>query len=513
MAEALPAADHSTLAIERELYRRLLNLGREKELLPLLREALALIVEVTGVSQGYLELYDDDDEPNAAAKWGIAHGFSDSELDAVRSAISRGIIAEAVAGGETVVTPSAYLDPRFKTRESVKIGKIEAVLCTPIGEDPPRGVLYLQGRAKPGLFTPDERERAEVFAHHLARLVDALLAEQRQQAGFDPTAELRAGLAAPGVVGRSQALAAVLKQISAYAPLDVTVVLTGESGTGKSVLARVLHDNGPRAGKPFIEVNCGALPEALLENELFGALRGAHSTASHRIEGKVAAAERGTLFLDEIGALPLSAQAKLLQLLQSKQYFPLGGSKPINADVRIIAATNVNLRQAVADKAFREDLYYRLQVLAVRVPSLSERREDIPELMAFFCDQTCQRHSLPRLQVSRDAVRAAQEAEWPGNVRQLENAVESAAVRCASEKRAVLERSDLFPGGGGSPDETDTNLSLQAATRRFQERLVQRVLDETNWSVAEAARRLDVARSHVYNLIRAFGLRRSDAPH
>jgi Nif-specific regulatory protein len=305
----------------------------------------------------------------------------------------------------------------------------------------------------------------------------------------------------------------VLKQVSAYAPLDVTVVLTGESGTGKSVLARIMHDNGLRVGKPFIEVNCGALPEALLENELFGALPGAHSTASHRIEGKVAAAERGTLFLDEIGALPLSAQAKLLQLLQSKQYFPLGGSKPVNADVRIIAATNVNLKQAVSDKLFREDLYYRLQVLEVRVPSLAERRDDIPELMAFFCDRTWKRHSLPRTEVSRDAVRAAQAAEWPGNIRQLENAVESAVVRCASEQRSMIERTDLFPGDPSVASDADSDLSFQGATRRFQERLLQRVLDETNWSVAETARRLDVARSHVYNLIRGFGLKRSEPPH
>ena len=513
MAEAAPATDHAALAIEHELYRRLLNLGREKELLPLLGEALALIVEVTGVSQGYLELYDDDDgDPSGAPKWGIAHGFSDSELNAVRSAISRGIISEAVAGGETVVTPSAFLDPRFKARESVQIGRIEAVLCTPIGEDPPRGVLYLQGRAKQGLFTAAEQERAEVFAHHLARLVDPLLAERRKEAISDPTAVVRATLTAPGVVGRSKALASVLRQASAYAPLDVTVVLTGESGTGKSLLARVIHDNGPRAGKPFIEVNCGALPEALLENELFGAMPGAHSTALHRIEGKVAAAERGTLFLDEIGALPMLAQAKLLQLLQSKVYFPLGGNKPINADVRIVAATNVNLKQAVADKTFREDLFYRLQVLEIRVPSVAERRDDIPELMAYFCDHSCQRHSFARIELSRAAVRAAQAAEWPGNIRQLENALESAVVRCVSEHRPTLERADLFPTGADPQGEADTDESLQAATRRFQERLVQRVLDETNWNVAEAARRLDVARSHVYNLIRAFGLKRSDAP-
>lgn len=500
----------SKLEVEHELYRRLLNLGREKELLPLLSEALGLIVEVTGVSQGYLELYDDDDDPCGSPKWAIAHGFSETEIDAVRTTISRGIIAEAVASGTAIATPSAFLDPRFKSRESVRISKIGAVLCTPIGDDPPRGVLYLQGDSRDGLLTDEAKERAAIFAHHLAGLVDPLLAEDRGQVPSDPAAPLRGALRLPGVIGRSPAFINVLKQLGAYAPLDVTVLFTGQSGTGKSVLARAMHDNGPRAGKPFVEVNCGALPETLLENELFGALPGAHSTATHRIEGKVAAAERGTLFLDEIGVLTLTAQTKLLQLLQSKQYFPLGGSKAINADVRIIAATNAELKQAVATKAFREDLYYRLQVLGLRVPSLAERRDDIAELMSFFCRRACERHGLGSAQLSRDAIRAAQAAEWPGNIRQLENAVEAATVRCASEQRHVVERADLFPADRRVAGEVAVDMTFQAATRRFQQQLLQQVLDETSWNVVETARRLELARSHVYNLIRAFGLVRSE---
>jgi Nif-specific regulatory protein len=511
MGDTGDGADRRKLEIEHELYRRLLSLGREKEVLPLLREALGLIVEITGVSQGYLELYDDDDDPSGLPRWAMSHGFSSDEVDAVRAALSRGIITEAVATGETIITRSAFLDPRFSARASVRSGKIEAVLCTPIGEDPPRGVLYLQGSAKDVLFSDEEKDRAEVFAYHLAHLVDPLLKEHRRHPQNGSGALLPAGLVAPGFVGRSGAMVAVLKQVAAFAPLDVTVLLTGQSGTGKSVLARVLHDNGPRSGKPLIEVNCGALPEALLENELFGAVRGAHSTATQRIEGKVAAAEGGTLFLDEIGVLQPTAQTKLLQLLQSKQYFPLGAAKPITADVRIIAATNADLKQMVAEKTFREDLLYRLQILGVRVPSLSERREDIPPLIHFFCARACQRHGFAPIEVSRDAVRAAQASEWPGNVRQLENAIESAVVRCVSEQRQVVERIDLFPeAGAAAATGGRAEPTFQAATRRFQQELLQRVLDETNWSVADTARRLEMARSHVYNLIRAFGLQRSD---
>src|SRR5213080_3773407 len=365
---------------ERDLYRRLLDLGRHDEPEPFLREALGLIVEVTGARQGYVELHDDDH--TGAPRWSLAHGFTAEQLASVRAALSRGIIAEALATGKTIVTPSALLDERFRERESVRIGHIEAVLCAPIGDDPPRGVLYLQNRAGHGFFSEDDRVCAETFARHLAPLVDRVLARQRERAGTDATVPVRATLRAPAVIGRSAALATALYHVALVAPLDVHVLLTGETGTGKSQLARVIHDNGPRAAHPFVTLNCAALPETLIESELFGALPGAHSTATRRIDGKVTAAEHGTLFLDEIGAMPLTAQSKLLQLLQSKEYYPLGSAKPARADVRVIAATNSDLRQAVAENRFREDLFFRLQVLPIRLPSLAERREDIAALAA-----------------------------------------------------------------------------------------------------------------------------------
>jgi Nif-specific regulatory protein len=490
---------------ERDLYRRLLDLGRRDEPEPFLREALALIVEVTGVRQGYLELHDDDH--TGTPRWSLAHGFTAEQLEGVRAAISRGIIAEALATGKTIVTPSALLDERFRDRESVRLGRIEAVLCAPIGDDPPRGVLYLQNRAAGGVLSDDDRGWAETFARHLAPLVDRLLARQRERAATDPTGALRETLRAPDVIGRSAALATALGQVALVAPLDVHVLLTGETGTGKSQLARVIHDNGPRATHPFITLNCATLPETLIESELFGALPGAHSTATRRIEGKVETAERGTLFLDEIGDLSLAAQAKLLRLLQVKEYYPLGGTKPLRANVRVIAATNTELQQAVADKRFREDLFYRLQVLPIRVPSLAERREDVPLLAAHFCAQACARHGLPRLALSPNALRAAESAEWPGNARQLENAVEAAAIRAAGEHAKQVERTHLFPQSAVAA-EPDAAATFQEATRRFQARFLRDALDAQGWNVVETARRLDLARSHSYNLIRAFALER-----
>lgn len=500
-------AEFTRLQRERDLYLRLLSLGQQLELEPFLREALGLIVEVAEVRQGYLELHDEQNGA-AAPRWWIAHGLSNEEIADVRAAISRGIIAEALATGQTIVTPSALLDPRFSERDSVRLGKIEAVLCAPIGDDPPRGVLYLQGSHGSGLFSDETRACAETFARHLAPLADRLLSQHRRRVENDPTRSLRETLRIEGVIGRSPALAAVLRQVALVAPLDVSVLLTGESGTGKSQLARVIHDNGPRAGQPFVELNCAALPENLIESELFGALPGAHSTASRRIEGKVAAAEHGTLLLDEVGDLALQAQAKLLQLLQSKEYYPLGANKPVRADVRLIAATNTDLQRAVAERRFRDDLFYRLQVLPVRVPTLAERHEDIPELAAYFCRSACERHRLPRLELSHNAMRALQAAEWPGNVRQLSHVVEAATIRAAGDGVSQIERPHLFPGTEERPAEPNTPLTFQEATRRFHERLLRQTLEETQWNVVEAARRLDLARSHIYNLIRAFGLER-----
>jgi len=498
--------ESSKLRRERDLYRRLLDLGCQEELEPFLRDALALIVEATDVLQGYLELHDERGGPG----WWIAHNLSDEQVEGVRHAISRGIIAEALATGQTIVTPSAQSDPRFSGLDSVRLSQIEAVLCAPIGIAPPCGVVYLQGQRRPDFFGADDQSCAEAFARHLAPLADRLLARHRARAVADATGAARERLRLDGVIGRSAALGAVLQHLALVAPLEVSVLLTGESGTGKSQLARVIHENSPRASHPFVNLNCAALPEGLIESELFGALPGAHSMASRKIDGKVAAADRGTLFLDEVGDLSAAAQAKLLQLLHAKEYYPLGATRPVHADVRLLAATNVDLERAVAEHRFREDLYYRLHVLPLRVPSLDERREDIELLATHFCTDASRRHRLPVRPLSPNALRALEAAEWPGNVRQLAHAVEAAVIRAAGERGTQIEAKHLFPGPTGpAVAQNDEAETFQAATRRFQADLLRQALEANGWNVVETARRLDLARSHVYKLISGFGLERS----
>jgi Nif-specific regulatory protein len=291
------------------------------------------------------------------------------------------------------------------------------------------------------------------------------------------------------------------------APLDVDVLITGPSGTGKSLLARAIWSNSPRAVGPFVDLNCAAMPETLIENELFGAERGAHSTATRRVTGKVAAAEGGTLFLDEIGELSAAAQAKLLQLLETREYHPLGSTTSIRADVRIISATNANLEQRVANKQFREDLYWRMHVVPLEVPGLAQRRDDIPELVEHFCAEACTRHKLTPLQVSRRASSACREASWPGHTRQLAHFIEAAVIRAHGDRSTTLLEHHIFPK---APRDPNIPLPLQQATRQFQRRFVVEALERNDWNVSETARELDLARSHLYNLINDFELKRDD---
>ena len=493
---------------ERDLYRKLLDLGHQTELEPFLEEALALVVVIAGAQRGYLEILDDrisKDVRHVA----IARGCSDIEVAEIRAAFSSGVIAEALATGKTIIAASALDDPRFRDRGSVRRNRIEAVLCAPIGASPPLGVLYLQGRNERGPFSEKDRLGAERFARDVLPFVSRLLLERRSRDAADPTLPYRKALRAEGLIGSSAALARVLQQVSLVAPLDISVLITGPSGTGKTQIARLIHDSGPRASHPFVELNCSTLPVTLLESELFGALPGAHSTATRRTEGKVAAAEGGTLFLDEIGELELGAQAKLLQLLQSMEYYPLGSSRPVRANVRVLAATNSDLRAAVARREFREDLFYRLEVLPLRLPSLAERSEDVIKLATHFCARAVETLRLPELKMSPGALLAAEAAAWPGNVRQLGHAVQAAAIYAGGEGVMQIERHHLFPDAdGGAGRGATVRLTFQEATWHFQREYLEKTLGELSWNVSEVARALDLARSHVYNLIRGFGLER-----
>jgi DNA-binding NtrC family response regulator len=258
------------------------------------------------------------------------------------------------------------------------------------------------------------------------------------------------------IVGGSPKMQAIYKLVERVADSRATVLIRGESGTGKELIARALHQNSPRASKPFVAVSCAALPETLLESELFGYEKNAFTGATAAKPGRFELADQGTLFLDEIGDIPAATQIKLLRVLQEWEFERIGGTKTLKVNVRLVAATNKDLEKAVQEGKFREDLYYRLNIVAIHLPTLRERPEDIPELCAFFLKKYCQENGRKLAQVDSKAMTLLQAYAWPGNVRELENAIERAVV--LSDRDAVTLTADLLPatvaGSAGSSGAT-----------------------------------------------------------
>jgi len=310
------------------------------------------------------------------------------------------------------------------------------------------------------------------------------------------------------VVGRSESLVDVYRVIERVADTNCTVLITGESGTGKELVARAVHESSQRSDAPFIAVNCGAIPEALLESELFGHAKGAFTGAHAPKQGRIAQAQGGTLFLDEIGELPLALQVKLLRVLQSREYSPVGDNRVLRADVRIVAATNIDLEQAARSGAFREDLYYRLNVIHVSVPPLRDRAGDIAILAEHFLKLALQRTA--RLTVTGFASATTQLLEqyaWPGNVRELENTIERAVLLARGEEiqprdlpaRVCGLPSERRPGSSKLPD---LGIDLRTAVESFENNLIRQALERTKWNKNQAARLLGLNRTTLVEMLK-----------
>jgi len=329
-------------------------------------------------------------------------------------------------------------------------------------------------------------------------------------------ARLREELAGPfrGLIGDSPAIREVVKVVRRAGPTDATVLVTGESGTGKEVVARALHAESRRRAKPFIALNCSALPGDLVESELFGHLRGAFTGADRDRQGLFEAADGGTLFLDEVGDLAAPAQAKLLRALEERQVTPVGSTKPVSVDVRVVAATNRPLDRLAGEGGFREDLLYRLRVIALHLPPLRERREDVPAIVLHFLGEMTARHGRPVRGLSDAARRALLAYDWPGNVRELRNAIERAVVLAEGEE---IEAGDLPPQllasaaplGPVSAALADIPFAeaRERAVDAFERTYLQAAL-ERHGNVSAAARALGLHRQSLQKKLRQLGLTR-----
>jgi DNA-binding NtrC family response regulator len=310
------------------------------------------------------------------------------------------------------------------------------------------------------------------------------------------------------VIGDSEELTELYEVIDRVADTACTVLITGESGTGKELVARAVHQTSDRNDGPFVAVNCGAIPENLLESELFGHARGAFTGAHTAKVGRIGLADKGTLFLDEIGELPLSLQVKLLRVLQAHEYSPVGDTRTLKADVRVVAATNIDLEDAVARGAFRQDLYYRLNVIHLQVPALRRRASDIPVLTNYFVELASRKTGRAPRPVSRAAMQLLEAYDWPGNVRELENTIERAMLLSSGER---IEPSDLpaklrglgeRAQSGAAAMLPDTGIDLRAAVETFENQLIRQALDRTGWNKNRAAMLLQLNRTTLVEMLK-----------
>ncbi len=302
------------------------------------------------------------------------------------------------------------------------------------------------------------------------------------------------------MIGQSKPMQEIFDLIQDVAPMGSTVLITGETGTGKGLAAKAIHSNSPRSGGPFVAVNCGAVPEHLMESELFGHQKGAFTDAKETKKGRLELAHGGTLFLDEIGEISMRMQIDLLRILEDGVFYRVGGTQPMEADFRVLAATNLNLQEAIRKGKFREDLYYRINVISFKMPALRERKEDIPLLAEHFLYRFSQETNRAIDKISRGAMDEMMLYEWPGNVRELENALERAVV-VGKTREIVLRDLPIFRPHDLQPDIGDS-------LREIEKEHITKVLNNNGWNITRSSRLLGIDRSTLYNKIRRYHIRR-----
>lgn len=532
-AELATAGGH-----EAEAYRRLLSLNRRLNsslsLERVLEYAVQAALDLTEAERAFLLL-------TSASADGAAPGLS-AEVAVARSTDpalpegegpSQSIVRRTLEREEPILTTDAQGDPRFAGQGSVHALRLKSVLSVPVlSPSGVLGVLYVDCRVQRGRFSEGERALLLAFADQLALAIgNARLHQELERKGAELTRQKHAveqlsrGQAREierlkrevqtqrqnlelrydysQIVGRGPAMRAVLERLDRVIDSEASVLILGESGTGKELVARAIHWNGPRKSGPFLGLNCAALPESLLESELFGHVRGAFTGADRDKQGLLQAAAGGTLFLDELGELSPATQAKLLRVLQEREVRPLGSEKSVPLDVRLLAATHRELDRAMAEGKFREDLYYRIAVVTVQLPPLRERPEDLPVLCEKILQRLSQDSGKKPPELGQDALRRLSAHPFPGNVRELENVLTRAFVLAPGSK---LRAEDLDLGGRRAPAprarsrrdfETDEKDRILAALRAAR------------WNVSVVSRTLGIPRNTLYRKLQRYGLERA----
>ena len=492
LEEELPAEARTARDLQ-ALLRIANTLHEIRATAPLARRLVELALETVPAERAALLLLD----PTGAF---FAASALDRQGGTEPFTISRTLIERVVAERSAVLAGDALQGDGWEGVESVHAACLQSLLAAPlIGREGTLGVLYLDTREVGAGF--DKRHLEVVTA--AAGIAAAALANIRHLEALEEEKQRIEGVLDAGMVGESAALRETQKLLARVAPTDSTVLLCGESGTGKELAARALHRGSPRAGKPFVAVNCATLSESLLQSALFGHERGAFTGAVERKIGKIEAAQGGTLFLDEVGEIPPALQAQLLRVLQEREFERIGSTRPIKADIRLIAATNRDLERMIREGVFREDLFYRLNVITVPLPPLRERREDIPLLASHFVRKLGRRI----VGFTPEARACLLRYDWPGNIRELANAIERAVVLGEGElicpedlPETVLEAVPSVEPGAPIGKYHDT-------VNAFKQRLIREAVDQAGGNITRAAELLDLNPTYLHRLIRNFELK------
>lgn len=418
--------------------------------------------------------------------------------------VSRTIARHVLESGVAILGADVPGSGSLSGVESLVASQVRSLLCVPLTVfERVIGCIYLDTSNAANRFLEDHLQLVAAIAG-----ISAIALENARRLQWLEQENLRLATEINlehNLIGDSACMREVYQFLSRVAPIDTTVLIQGESGTGKELAARALHRNSGRADKPFVAINCAAIPEDLLESELFGHERGSFTGAVALKKGRLEVAHCGVVFLDEIGEMSPGLQVKLLRVLQEREFERIGGLRPISVDIRLIAATNKNLGEAVKAGAFRQDLYYRLNVVSITMPALRERREDIPTLANYFVAKHSKRCQVKTKEISREAMACLVNYDWPGNVRELENAIERALVLGSSEMirpedlpESVLEK-DPPPGV--------TAARYHSAVKDLKKQLILNALQEAKGSYTDAARILGVHPNYLHRLIRNLDLK------
>src|SRR5262252_4887081 len=482
-----PVTDETAARTMAELnsYKKLVEFSQKLmanyELPPLLDSLLDVMIQVSNADKGFLVLMESG-EPVVK----VARNLRRETISDAGSQLSDSIIARVVRTRKPLIISDALTDEEFKNSLSVVNLKLTSVMCVPLLERGNiLGVIYVGNDHVAELFDQSHLEIMMVFAAQASLLVrNALLVNELKldnRSLHDRIEQIRFG----EILGASPRMQEVFRKVQKVATTDISVLITGETGTGKELIARELHARSPRAKQPFITINCGAIPENLLESELFGHVRGAFTGAVSNKTGRFQAADHGTLFLDEIGEMPLALQVKILRALQEKVIVRVGDTNAESVDIRILAATNRDLDAEIKAGRFREDLYYRLNVVNLHLPPLRDRGDDIVVLARYMVGRYAPEYGNTVRGLTPNAIAAIKRHRWPGNIRELENRIKKAVVLA---DKALLGPEDLDL----SADDLPTILPLADAKEKFQRDYINEILTLNNGNRTKTARDLGV---------------------